>query len=69
MSKNAVAALQTPWDCRWSRFGQLKPAEAFWVCAFPAVRIPIGPSDCETCQYWEFLPPIEALAAFHDRAK
>jgi hypothetical protein len=68
----AAATLHTPWDCRWSRFGKRTAGETFWMCTFPALRIPIGPSDCETCPYWDFLPPLEALAlvaAAQDPAK
>lgn len=72
MSDKAATTLHTPWDCRWSRFGRRRACESFWVCTFATTRIPIGPSDCETCPYWDFQPPLEALvlvAAGHDRAK
>ena len=37
MSTIAIATLQTPWDCKWSRFGRMQsarpdaPVEGFFV--------------------------------------
>ena len=66
MSKIAIATLQTPWDCKFSRFGRMRTArpdarvEGFWVCVYPdGVRRPIDPSTCETCSHWEYEPPLE----------
>ena len=66
MNTIATATLQTPWDCKWSRFGQMRSArpdaraEGLWVCVYPnGVRRPIDASECETCPYWEYESPIE----------
>jgi hypothetical protein len=68
MSKIAIATLQTPWDCKWSRFGRMRSrgpntaAEGLWVCVYGnAARRPIHASECETCPYWEYEPPLERL--------
>jgi hypothetical protein len=65
MSKTATATLQTPWDCKWSRFGRMRatrtaPAEGLWVClqADGSTRRPIAASQCETCPHWEYEPPV-----------
>ena len=61
MSRIAIATLQTPWDCKWSRFGRMHSArpdarvEGLWVCVHgDGVRRPIDASTCETCPYWEY---------------
>ena len=61
MSRIAIATLQTPWDCKWSRFGRIHSArpdaqvEGLWVCVHgDGVRRPIDASTCETCPYWEY---------------
>jgi hypothetical protein len=66
MSRTAIATLQTPWDCRWSRFGRTRStgsntgAEGLWVCVYgDGARRPIRDSDCETCPNWEYAPPLE----------
>jgi hypothetical protein len=68
MSTIAIAVLQTPWDCRWSRFGRMRsrgpnrPAEGLWVCVHGnGAGRPIDVSECETCPYWEYEPPLESL--------
>ena len=68
MSKIAIATLQTPWDCKFSRFGRMRIArpdarvEGLWVCVYPdGVRRPIDASTCETCPHWEYEPPLERL--------
>jgi hypothetical protein len=64
MSKTATAILQTPWDCKWSRFGRIpssrsSPAEGLWVCVYPdGTRRPIHPSECETCSHFEYESPF-----------
>ena len=65
MSRNATATLQTPWDCKWSRFGRMRSTrpnttvEGLWVCVYGnAGRRPIDESDCATCPYWEYDPPF-----------
>jgi hypothetical protein len=64
MSQTATAVLQTPWDCRWSRFGRIHasrraPAEGLWVCAYPdGTRRSIVPSECETCSHFEYESPF-----------
>jgi hypothetical protein len=71
MARTATATLQTPWDCKWSRFGQVRAeglkgrAEGLWVCVYPdeSTRRPIGVSECETCPHWEYNPPATAHAA------
>ena len=70
MSTIAIATLQTPWDCKWSRFGRMQSArphalvEGLWVCVYhDGVRRPIQASDCETCPHWEFEPPLERMRA------
>ena len=70
MNRIATTTLQTPWDCKWSRFGRMRsrgpnrPAEGLWVCVYgDRARRPIQDSECETCPYWEYEPPQEALAA------
>ena len=70
MSRIAIATLQTPWDCKWSRFGRMHSArpdalvEGLWVCVHgDGVRRPIDASRCETCPYWEFEPPLERMRA------
>jgi hypothetical protein len=64
MTQIAVATLQTPWDCRWSRFASRRGAvqpHTLWMCRYRGSRIPILASDCETCPRFEFQPPLEAL--------
>ena len=63
MSRIAIATLQTPWDCKWSRFGRMRSGrpdarvEGLWVCVFHnGVRRPIEASDCETCPHWVHRP-------------
>jgi hypothetical protein len=81
MSRTATATLQTPWDCKWSRFGRmhasaLAHAEGLWVCIYPGgTRRPIDVAECETCPHWEYEPPAVVNAArpaapttTHDRA-
>ena len=65
MSRIAIATLQTPWDCKWSRFGRMHSArpdarvEGLWVCVHDnGVRRPIDASTCETCPYWEYEVPL-----------
>jgi hypothetical protein len=68
MSSTATATLQTPWDCRWSRFagtpgaGSNAAAKCFWVCVYgDTAERPICESECETCPNWDFTPPLERL--------
>jgi hypothetical protein len=64
MSTIAIATLQTPWDCKWSRFGRIHasrsaPAEGLWVCVYPdGTRRSINPSECETCGLFEYESPF-----------
>ena len=59
MSTIAIATLQTPWDCKWSRFGRMHAspngvAEGLWVCVYSnGARRPIQEWDCETCPHWD----------------
>ena len=64
MSTIAIATLQTPWDCKWSRFGRMaerqpeRSAEGLWVCVYSdGSRRPIQEWECETCPHWEYEPP------------
>src|SRR5437762_9027265 len=57
-----TAALQTIWDCRWSRPGyrvlgvqdHLQP-EKLWVCIRRGERQGVTEEDCEHCPHWEAL--------------
>jgi hypothetical protein len=69
MSRIAIATLQTPWDCKWSRFGRMRltrpntAVEGLWVCVYGnAGRRPIDESDCATCPNWEYDPPSGSMA-------
>lgn len=69
MTTTAIAVLQTPWDCKWSQFGQMHrtaataPAEGLWVCAYEGTPRAITTAECESCSHWENAPPQEAVAA------
>jgi hypothetical protein len=60
MTKTAVATLQTPWDCRWSRPGfrlagvneSLQP-EGLWMCVRTGRRREVTDATCESCPHWE----------------
>jgi hypothetical protein len=60
MTRTAVATLQTPWDCRWSRPGfrlsgiaeKLQP-EGVWVCIRTGERRNVTEAKCELCPHWE----------------
>jgi hypothetical protein len=64
MARTAIATLQTPWDCKWSRFGRVHasrsgPAEGLWVCVYPeGTRRSIHPSECEGCHHFEYESPF-----------
>ena len=64
MTRIETATLQTPWDCKWSRFGRTHaspkaPAEGLWVCVYhDGTRRSIDPSECETCLYFEYESPF-----------
>ncbi len=60
MQKTAVAAMQTVWDCRWSRPGyrligveEPHQPESVWVCVRTGVRRPVDNGECEHCPWWE----------------
>jgi hypothetical protein len=64
MSQTATATLQTPWDCKWSRFGHAQTtspkrrSEGLWVCAHVVgARRPIDATECASCPDWEYDPP------------
>ena len=64
MSRIAIATLQTPWDCKWSRFGRMRSSrpdavvEGLWVCVHEnGARRPIRDTDCENCPHWEYETP------------
>jgi hypothetical protein len=71
MANTAIGILHTPWDCRWSRFARRTSGQqergGLWDCVHSGERLPIRESDCETCPFWEYQPPLEALAD-HARA-
>ena len=56
----AAAALQTIWDCRWSRPGyrlngveeNFQP-EKLWVCVRGDERRGVTEEDCERCPHWQ----------------
>ena len=59
MSATAVAALQTIWDCKWSRPGLRlaglapgRPPESLWVCTRTGERTPVSEDKCEACPFW-----------------
>ncbi len=60
MAATAIATLQTPWDCKWSRPGyrlagvpdRCQP-ETTWICVRTGERTPLPESTCETCAFWE----------------
>jgi hypothetical protein len=69
MSRIAIATLQTPWDCKWSRFGRMRTTrpgiavEGLWVCVYGnAGRRPIEESVCATCPNWEYEPSAGRMA-------
>jgi hypothetical protein len=61
MPHTAIAVLQTPWDCKWTRFTYRRsrtpddPVDPYlWLC----VREPDAPRrvderDCEDCPHWQ----------------
>ena len=59
MVRTAVATLQTPWDCRWSRLGyrvagvpeDVQP-EPLWVCLGTGDRRCIQVEECDNCPHW-----------------
>jgi hypothetical protein len=60
MQHTSVAALQTVWDCRWSRPGyrlsgveETRQPESVWVCVRTGRRRPVTNEECETCPHWE----------------
>lgn len=65
MNAIAVTTLQTPWDCRWSRFASRRRTagqpKTLWVCTYRNSKIPILASDCDNCSCFEFQPPLDAL--------
>ena len=77
----ATAALQTVWDCRWSRPGHhitgvsdaLQP-ETTWVCTRDGDRRAVCGDECARCSRWEPLAAGTAIqlsnlrgAIFSDR--
>jgi hypothetical protein len=70
MTATAIATLQTPWDCRWSRPGHritglsdaLQP-ESVWVCEREGHRRNLRDDECLTCAFWDQDPAGIAQAA------
>jgi hypothetical protein len=62
-----TAILHTPWDCRWGRFARRTTGEGkrggLWDCVRTGVREPISQTDCESCPFYEYHAPSDALAA------
>ena len=60
MAITAIATLNTPWDCKWSRPGyrlagvpeQFQP-ETVWVCIRTDERTPVQDTKCATCAFWQ----------------
>jgi hypothetical protein len=68
---NAYTIRQTPWTCRFGRFGvtvaQLRPEtprvdDVFWACCqsarMPAPRLTTR-GECEECSFWEASPRFD----------
>ena len=63
MPLSATSAMQTIWDCRWSRPGyrllgveeHLQP-EKLWVCVRLGERRGVIEEECERCPFWQALP-------------
>ena len=62
MAHTAVAALQAPWDCKWTRLAYRQsgipeyqpPDPRLWVCVRePAAPRPVAEQDCDGCPHWE----------------
>jgi len=60
MATIAVATVNTPWGCKWSRRGYrltgvpepFQP-ETLWVCVRTDRRTPLDENKCETCEFWQ----------------
>jgi len=64
MPLTAAAALQTIWDCRWSRPGyrligvedNFQP-EKLWVCVRGGERRGVTEEECAECPHWQAVGP------------
>ena len=73
MPLTATAALQTIWDCRWSRPGyrvigiadNWQP-EPLWVCIRTGERRGVTEEECENCPHWQDLPVCAERTIRHD---
>jgi hypothetical protein len=70
MADTATAILHTPWDCQWSRFARRTADDGtrggLWDCVRSGARVPISETDCGSCPFYEYNPPLGARI---DRAK
>jgi hypothetical protein len=76
MATAAIATLQRPWDCRWSRPGHrltgvvvaLQP-EAEWTCVREGHPRDVAEDECATCPHWEadtaLALAVDAAVAVH----
>lgn len=61
IARTAIATLQTPWDCKWTRVAYrqsgippYKVNEQMWMCVrAPGALRPVTEQDCEACPEWE----------------
>jgi hypothetical protein len=62
MAHTAIAVLQTPWDCKWTRFTYRRPRSSAhqltepysWRCVRErGERRRVDERDCEDCPHWE----------------
>jgi hypothetical protein len=66
MAQTAIAVIQTPWDCRWTRIAWKRttacvdePPDCYaWLCIRePGAPRRVDERDCEDCPYWEMEDP------------
>ncbi len=63
MTRTPTMVMQTIWDCRWGRPGDLpegtqrsRDPASLWVCVRPTgrvVRRPVTEAECATCPHWQ----------------
>jgi hypothetical protein len=60
MSATRIAVVQTPWDCKFTRYGyrlsgvrETDQPESIWMCVRDGERRPVTEDDCEDCPHWE----------------
>jgi len=60
MAQTRIAVLQTPWDCKWTRY-TLRPTRTpdqaidpyQWLCVRERAPRRVDELDCEGCPHWE----------------